>query len=505
MEDNINITNDIDSGNNDIDKYFDLDNDKLLNSNEEENVFGNTYNLSYSKNEEKNQKNKSTNEITNKKSNSKINNNLEPKDYTLYYNISENESDMIPIVELTDNPNTEKCIKIDNKGKSKNNSVNYKVNDNNNNKSKSHNRNIENKTNIINNKYIINKNKIIEDDDIDGISFPKITNKSEMNIDNINYYKNNINKKKLIEEKIVDNLSLSSSSDDNDVQIVSGEDFRRHFQEEKYGPQITIQVIDNERKPKISPFKYNDKLLPKKNNNKKDDKCFEDFFMDDKDKNKNNEKEAKRFTFYSPQKESKNRNSPKRKKFSPLPRDKYTDNDNDNKLLINKVEKEILTDIYNEYQNKKDFEETYYYLDKIKDIINQKGVDDAMKYMEKIEPLNLRKKIIYEATFFIKEIIRKEVEFAEKNGGKLHLIKQPEYVFEQSLKYNVPLSGKANQNHERNKRGKSSNIYIERKNDFHHNINMVNKNKYDNEKLKYKDLNKKPYLYKSPKRRNNYK
>lgn len=293
MEDNIDITNDIDSGNNDIDKYFDLDNDKLLNSNEEENVFGNTYNLSYSKNEEKNQKNKSKNEIINKKSNSKINNNLEPKDYTLYYNISENESDMIPIVELTDNPNTEKCIKIDNKGKSKNNSINYKVNDNNNNKSKSHNRNIENKTNIINNKYIINKNKIIEDDDIDGISFPKITNKSEMNIDNINYYKNNINKKKLIEEKIVDNLSLSSSSDDNDVQIVSGEDFRRHFQEEKYGPQITIQVIDNESKPKISPFKCNDKLLPKKNNNQKYDKCFEDFFRDDKDKKKITKKKQK--------------------------------------------------------------------------------------------------------------------------------------------------------------------------------------------------------------------
>jgi hypothetical protein len=236
--------------------------------------------------------------------------------------------------------------------------------------------------------------------------------------------------------------------------------------------------------------------------------------MDEESTNKSNtknnsniNKDPIKYAFYSPQKEPTNKNDKKRKKFSPIPKNKYKHNKTYDKLLINRVEKEILTDLYDEYQNKKDFEQTYYYLDKIKYIINQKGVEEAMNYMDKIEPLNLRKRIIYEATFFIKEIIKKEVEFAEKNDGNLFLIKQSDDVFERNLKYIVPLSGKTNINHDNNdyRRGKSTNnIYSQRKNKSYHNINIMSKNKYGNPKFKYSDLNKNHYLCKSPQRRNNY-
>ena len=507
MDNNLSNANEIDSENNEFDKYFEIDNDNLLNSNEDDIDFINTYNLDKSKNEKSNSNNKTINIITEKKKHSRTNNNSDTKDIICNDNFSENESEMIPILELTDNPSKEKYIKIENKEISEKNII---INGNN---SQNQNQNVTNKIDItISKRKNINNKKIILDDEDDEF-LTKISNKSEMNIDNINYIKNVVNKGKLNEEKIIDNLSLSSSSDE--VQIVSGEDFRKHFQEEKYGPQRRIQVIDIESKSEVPLFQYNDKLFTKKNNYQKSNKYFDNFFMDEESTNKNNiknnnniNKDPKKYVFYSPQKEPTNRNDKKRKKFSPIPKNKYKHNKTYDKLLINRVEKEILTDLYEEYQNKKDFEQTYYYLDKIKYIINQKGVEDAMNYMDKIEPLNLRKRIIYEATFFIKEIIKKEVEFAEKNDGNLFLIKQSDDVFERNLKYIVPLSGKTNINHDNidYRRGKSTNnIYNQRKNNSYHNINIKSKNKYGNPKFKYSDLNKNHYLCKSPQRRNNYK
>ena len=63
------------------------------------------------------------------------------------------------------------------------------------------------------------------------------------------------------------------------------------------------------------------------------------------------------------------------------------------KLLINRVEHQVLTEIYRSYENKEEFNRTNYYINEIKNIINHEGVEKAIQFLENIEPLELREKI----------------------------------------------------------------------------------------------------------------
>ena len=305
-------------------------------------------------------------------------------------------------------------------------------------------------------------------------------------------------------------MSLSSSS--SNIQIVSGEQFRKHFQEDKFGPQRKIEIIDTNNKPNAPITQYFDKLISQKSNKIDYDKCFENFFVnnnninnnanfnnnininvnkDNINKNKTVNKQAKNnYILNSPQSTNKKKKIiPKRKKFSPLPKNKYKKNNINHKLIINDLEKQILTDIYDQYSNKDEFEETYYYLDKIKYIINQKGVEEAMNYLETIEPESLRTKIIMESTFFFKEIIKEEIEFAENNEGKLLLYKQPDnIVFNQNIKFITSLNGKVDNNKKNNKEVKNKNLLNKKNNYCYSNVNNINNNDfhytniYDNSK-----------------------
>ena len=110
-----------------------------------------------------------------------------------------------------------------------------------------------------------------------------------------------------------------------------------------------------------------------------------------------------------------------------------------------------------------------------------------------------------ESTYFFKQIVKEEVEFAENNGGRLILYKQPDYIFNQNVKYNISLSGKANQN-DFNRKGRNSVGYSrERRSYSNNNFNMINKNKYEKEDYGYKSFSRNPNMYSSPYNTKKYK
>ena len=431
-----------DDSDNDLGKYFEMDCDNSFsygNENQDINSL-NLINNDYP-NEENNTENKKSNQID---------------DY-LYNNLNINNNILSNNNEINNSNLKEKEVSNNNKieGRSKNNNfINNTINDetNINNFSFKSNLNTIKLDNSNDNISITKKS----DDDLENVFFPKTENK------NIIYNSNNTtrvpnNKEDGKSKKLDESLSSSSS----EIKVISSEDFRRHFQEDKYGPQRTIEVIPTDGPKKIPFSQYHDKLNDQKSLNKNNNNGFDAFFMDDKkvennskiNKNKNKNKNCN--LIFSPKKTQKNKNNRKKKKFSPLPKDKYRDNKKFQKLLINRLEKQILTDIYNEYDNKDDFDETYYHLDKLKYILNEKGVDQAMNYLESLEPESFKRRIIIESTFFFKEIIKEEVEFAKVNNNTLILYKQPDHIFSQNMKYNIPLSGKLNQTNDFIKKGKS--------------------------------------------------
>jgi hypothetical protein len=168
------------------------------------------------------------------------------------------------------------------------------------------------------------------------------------------------------------------------------------------------------------------------------------------------------------------KNNSKLKEFIPINKANYKNNSHYQKLLINRVEHQILTDIYNTYEDKSKFETTYYHIRKLKKLMTYNGVEKAMKYLNDIEPLELRTKIAIESTYFFKEIIREEVENAKAHQGKLILIKQPDFIYRNNLKN---FSGKIN-----NCRGNSFNR-VRNNNiryDNYNNMNNHQKNAYNN-------------------------
>ena len=477
-----------DDSDNELGKYFEMDCDNSFSygNDNQDNDSQNSNNIN--KNEENNSKNHKSNQIDEYLNNSAYldnnTNNINIPEATQNinntYNINNNKLDINKsdieennsIIKEKDNYNINKSINLD---KNNNNTINNISDGTNiNNISLKSNLNSVKIENSNNNSFNIKK----IDDNIENLIFPNIEN----NKDNyINKEPNNqIKIKNLGDTKVIEDVSLSSESN-NEIEVISSEEFRRHFQEEKYGPQRTIEVIPATSPKKIPFSQYHDKLKYQKNISKSDNKGFDAFFMDDKKKeNKVNKIINQKYNnSYSPKKAPKNKINRKRKKFSPLPKDKYRDNKKFQKLLINRLEKQILTDIYNEYDNKDDFDETYYHLDKLKFLLNEKGLDEAMNYLESIEPENLKRRIINESTFFFKEIVREEVEFAKANGGTLILYKQPDYIFSQNMKYNIPLSGKLNQNNDFVKRGKSIR-FNDKRNNIIYNNNEYKKDDYNN-------------------------
>ena len=330
------------------------------------------------------------------------------------------------------------------------------------------------KNNVINNNGI---NKVINQINMNkNLINPMIPKMPGNNINFIDVNNNNKKNSQMNEEKI-ENISLSDSdnSNDDDVQEIAGEQFKKHFQEDRYGPQRKIVIMNNEKNQSSTYNNFKEMMKKNRQKNPKEENNILNAFFDDKDDSDNYKEKQQQKKFnsqinpknnfinnnnnnkYNNKKSQQKKIYVKTKKFIPMHKEDYRSNTYFEKLLINRVEKQILTDIYNEYENKKKFEQTYYYIDKIKNIINKKGVEEAIKYLDTIEPLELRIRVINESTYFFKEIIKEEVENAKVNNNELILIKLDEFHYEQSMENSGPLSGKINHgNNNFRRKGKSN-------------------------------------------------
>ena len=239
--------------------------------------------------------------------------------------------------------------------------------------------------NNISNKYFINS---INDNNHASNVSKNIINHN-MNNPNKLFNDANANNKidHIINEGKVEQISLSSSEEgnDDDIQIVTSEQFKKHFQEDRYGPQRTIEIINYDKNAQTTYDNYKEMMRKnRQKNQKEEDKILDAFFMDKDDSNNNAQKSKKENPKLNPKnnmnnklnnkKSQNNKINIKTKRFIPLQKEEYRTNVYFEKLLINRVEKQILTDIYNEYEIKSNFEQTYYYIDKIKQIITNKGV-----------------------------------------------------------------------------------------------------------------------------------
>ena len=194
------------------------------------------------------------------------------------------------------------------------------------------------------------------------------------------------------------------------------------------------------------------------------------------------------------------KNNSKLKEFIPINKANYKNNSHYQKLLINRVEHQILTDIYNTYENKDEFNTTYYYITKLKEKMTNEGVEKAIKFLDDIEPLDLRQRIAIESTYFFKEVVREEVENAKANNGELILIKQPEDRYMQSI---MNLSGQINHGNNFKRKGKSNMRY----NHVNYMMNNFNKNGHNNNmgnnfefnKNKINTINANPYVFQGQK------
>ena len=382
-----------------------------------------------------------------------------------YLNNNNNE-----IREIVENPKLSSDISIiDNKIED---NINMKNNSMSQNKSMSNINNISMNT-IINNNNLnasnINKN-YIEDEN----SFSK-----EDNIDITQ--KNDINKNEMIypnsrnDENPIEILS-DEEEDEKDVEIIPGEQFKKHFQEDRYGPQRKIEIMNPEEYQNIMKQNNFKNMMKKKKVN--ENKIFDNFFQEKDIKiNKNEIIPKKNNNIIFHKNKNRNFNHPNTKEFIPMVQNDFKTNTYFEKLLINRVEHQILTDIYNTYEDKSKFDTTNYHISKLKTLMTYNGVDEAIKYLNDIEPLELRTKIAIESTYFFKEVIREEVENAKAHQGKLILIKQPEFIYKKSI---MNFCGKINY-HRGNSinRMRKSNIRCDNYN-YNYNMNNQQRNVFNN-------------------------
>ena len=357
-------------------------------------------------------------------------------------------------------------------------------------------------TGIINNKIEENvKSKdVINLNDISDNSFVNnVHNNNNENNLSVNQKENgSINPNELnnnnpkVESEIVERLS-SSSSDNGDIKIISSQQFTDHFQK-RNEPKARIEVVENN----IISNKDIKDFLRKRKQQKNDEDFLKAFFNEKESKNNNNNKikempkKNPNFNFNF----NRNKKQPiKYKEFIPLLKEDFRSNTYFDKLLINRVEHQVLTEIYRSYENKEEFNRTNYYINEIKNIINHEGVEKAIQFLDNIEPLELREKIAIESTYFFKEVVREEVENAKVHNGELILIKQPEHFYNQ----NIYLKGKIN--HKNNNFQRKGNSFMRygypkfmpnnmRNNQFNNNMNNDGF-----EFINYNNINQSGFVY----------
>ena len=336
------------------------------------------------------------------------------------------------------------------------------------------------------NKSLINVNNVNVNNIINNINFNNESNNknndeeeiSLSNEDNMNTtQKNNINNN----EKENSNSRNSQnpivlSDDEEDLKEINGEEFKRHFQEDRYGPERKIGIIEPDENKNI--IRQNNFKDIRRKNKVDESKLFDNFFQEKEPKINKNKIIQKKYNnnnmIYNKNK-NRNFNHQNNKEFIPMIQNDFKTNTYFEKLLINRVEHQILTNIYNSYEDKSKFETTYSHIRKLKHLITNSGVEEAMKYLDNIEPLELRAKIAIESTYFFKEVVKEEVENAKAHDGKLILIKQPDFLYRKNLSN---FSGKINQfRGSSNNRIRNNNI---RYDNYNHNMNNQQRNVYNN-------------------------
>ena len=339
------------------------------------------------------------------------------------------------------------------------------------------------KNNLSKNQSLNNVNNVNVNSFINNYSLNESSNKNNFEYensfpreDNLDKSQNNdMNKNGPVNSnsKIGDNtIQISLSSDEEDdkcVEIIPGEQFAKHFQEDKYGPQKRIEIMEpDESKNIILQNKF--KKMVKKNKVNVN-KIFDNFFDEKIPKvNKNEIIQRKNNNIMFHKNKNRNFNHPNPNEFIPMPKKEFKINTHFQKLLLNRVEHQILTEIYNSYDDKTKFNAAYYHIMKLKNLMTYSGINAAMEYLNNIEPMELRKEIAIESTYFFKEVIREEVENAKTHDGKLILIRQPDIIYNRSLKN---FSGKINYY-----RGNSMMRNNQRYDNYH--MNNQHRNNYKN-------------------------
>ena len=301
-------------------------------------------------------------------------------------------------------------------------------------------------------KNLINNLKNKEDNNklSNSCNLEKDLSSIKNNCDLLKKEKNKINTSN--EDKNFIELS-DSNSKDGDLKIITPGEYLKPFQE-RYIEKPKIQVIyDNPRKN--SNIKFENENF-KSDKNKKEDirkQVLKTFFSsrnnkpnqsfqnistinnnirntNNSDKIQNNNKKCNsRFELYEKNvKETKN-------PFKPLQPQFYRGN-NFKCLYIERIENQILTDIYNKYNNKNEFkDETYYQIFTIKKLISLKGPKTAIDYIQSFKDPNKKIRLFNEASYFFKEIINQEIASANQNGGNIVLVESK--YNKRNLKNNV--------------------------------------------------------------------
>ena len=359
----------------------------------------------------------------------------------------------------------------------------------------SQNKSLSKINNVSDNNTIFNNNNLNEYNNKNYFGNTNLLFKEEEN--NKIYYNQNINRNEIINFNsknddenpiVISSDDEEEEGDDKDIEIITGEQYIKYFQEDRNGPQRKIKIIEPEEEHKNIIMQ--NKIIDNMKKIKEDkDKVFDNFFQKKKIENNKNEitpKKNNNFIFYK--KRYKFYNRLKTKVFIPIKQNNFRANKFYDKLLINRVEHQILTNIYNSYEDKSKFNTTYNYITKLRNVIINQGVKEAIKYLDNIEPIELRNKIAIESTYFFKEIIREEVENAKIHQGELILIKQPEYKYNKSI---MNLCGKINcfRGNSNNRIMKNNKIYDNYNMNNHQKINCNNINENNNEKYKINFFN----------------
>lgn len=282
--------------------------------------------------------------------------------------------------------------------------------------------------------------------------------------------KNDLNKEKIQNKnddsvKVIEKITISSSSSSG-CEIIQNEKYIEDTQKDKFYQEPKIGIAN------INPEELKMNFFPKKGEKEYDkqteEKIWNTFFLTSFNSNSNNYKNPNT-SYRKDQNQNKinntkvkhNKFSPnligniqnnrdnfnpfigkKRRKFSPLPKECFQGNRSFSKLLLDRVEKEILTDIYNNYSGNKNFDSNFNHICEIKRLLIFQGIDEAMKYIEQIPENESKNELLIEISYYFKGIIKEEMRVAGENNGKLVLIRRPDFKKKSKNKNKIILTNK---------------------------------------------------------------